>query len=156
MDNQRGFSLTETIVCLAIVAVLACFSYPAVEGWKKNAEMRKEVYAFVSILNKAKIEAIRTNSFAVVEMQQSGCKVFIDDGAGGGIAEDWVQQPGERSVASIQLPANITLESNFSHDRTRFTGRFGVVAGHMVLVQKNRQKMKIVINVIGRIRTERM
>lgn len=156
MNNHNGFSLTESFVSLLIISVLACFSYPAFDGWKKNSEMRNEVYTFVSILNRAKIEAIKANSFAVIKMQQSGYEVFLDDGNGGGTAGDWVKQAGEREVVRIQLPESITLRSNFTQDRTRFNGRFGVAAGHMILEQKNSQKMKIVINTTGRIRIEKL
>lgn len=156
MQSDGGFSLTETVTCIAIISTLMCFSAPAIEDWQKNAEMRAQLYSFVSYLNKAKIEAIKANSFAVIEMNPTGYEVFMDNGENGGVAEDWIKQPGERSLGSVVLPQDITLKNEYPLSKTRFSGSIGVTAGHMVLEQRGGQKQKIVINVAGRIRTEKM
>jgi type IV fimbrial biogenesis protein FimT len=61
MDRQRGFTLFEVLVTIAIVAVLTGSSIPAFREMRRNAARTREVNQFVQAVHLARGEAMKRN-----------------------------------------------------------------------------------------------
>lgn len=151
--KENGFTLVECIVCLAVISVLVTISYPSMSTLQDRIRFKSQLTDLVSGLQRAKIAAIRSNSFVVIQVKERGYVIFVDNGAGGGVVGDWVKQGSEKILIDCDLPDNLALTTNFSSGRTRFTGQPGMKAGSLFLRSVNGTEAKVVINTVGRIRS---
>lgn len=158
MNNQSGFSLLELIVCMVVLATLSLITFPAIGSWRDSARLRSEVLSLVSSMQKAKIEAIAKNSPVVVQFDINGKQysMFVDNGAGDGIAEDWICQEDEQLLGMYVMSEGISLASTTFHNRRmRFNPTVGVMAGRFVIQDKNGLEFGVVVSRLGRIRVEK-
>jgi type IV fimbrial biogenesis protein FimT len=77
---QRGFSLIELMVGVAIVSIVLFLGVPVFSTWLQSSQIRNAAESIVSGLEIAKAEAVRRN--ANVQFQLTSL-------AGGGVASDW-------------------------------------------------------------------
>ena len=152
-DEKNGFTLVECLTCLAIISVMATFGYPSISTMQNSIRFRSQLTDLVSSLQQAKIAAIRSNSYVVFQVKEKGYVVFEDNGAGGGVVGDWIQQGGEKILVDCELPPNIDLTTNLTVSRTRFTGRPGMKAGTLILRNENGREAHVAISTVGRIRS---
>lgn len=80
---QRGFTLIELIVTIAIAAMLMTLAAPSFVQFRRNSELRALTNTLLSAINAARSEALKTGKNAVVEPNfardwASGWRVFID------------------------------------------------------------------------------
>ena len=154
MTCHAGFSTAEVVTSVMIVSLLSLASYPSVSNWKKTFHLRSEVFTLVGRLQMMKMEAIKQNSFVVMQMRDDGYTVFIDNGQGGGIAGDWVRQENEYEIVDYNFPQGISMTNNF-YNRIRFKGRVGNKAGTIKVMNQDSDVTKVIINVVGRVRVEK-
>ncbi len=155
MLNQRGVTLIEAATCLVIVSLLGAVSTPAIFSWRGRMKLRAEATHLMGCLQQAKMEAIKANSYVVLGVEDDHYFVFVDDGKGAGVAMDWVRQPGERQIVTNHIGKGITMTSNFTNDKVRFSGRAGITAGSFFLSDSKGNQMQVVLSFIGRIRITR-
>lgn len=149
--GKNGFTLVECLTCLAVISVLASFSYPSFSTLQDRMLFRSELTNLVTSIQQAKMAAIRSNSFVVLQTKENGYTVFEDNGAGVGVAGDWIRQGTERILIDCVLPTDIALITNFK--RIRFRGTPGMKGGTLTLRSAACGKdAKVVINAVGRIR----
>lgn len=156
MKNQVGFSLVELITTVAVLSIVSVVSYPAIQSMKNKAKVRGEIREMVGSLMKAKVEAIKGNRYVVVQFTDGGYTAFVDDGANGGTAKDWICQSGEREFVRHANIDNIKLSTNFPSDRMRFTGRVGIKAGSVTFSSNEKPFAKVVLSLTGRVRVEKL
>jgi len=156
MKNYPGFSLVELITTVAVVATLSLVSYPTLESWQHKEKVRGEIRNLVSTLMNARIEAIKENRCVVVQFVDSGYTAFVDDGANGGIARDWICQAGEREFVRHTNMDGLMLASNFPSDRMRFKSSVGIRAGSVIISNDEKDIAKVVLSVAGRVRVEKL
>ncbi len=98
----------------------------------------------------AKVRAIRENNWVAVMFNANGYTVFIDNGAGGGIAGDWIRQGSELQLKVREMPSGVTLDipgMTFTNKRTRFSGRgHAGVLGKAELKNDKGESMTITVN----------
>ncbi len=155
MLNQKGVTLIEAVTCLVVISVLAALSAPAIAGYRERISLRTETRNLVSWLQQAKNEAIKTNSFVVLGVDDRQIFVFIDDGSGTAKPGDWIRQPEEKQIVAAPISEGIVITSRFPNNRMRFNGRVGIRAGRFFVTDNNGNQMQVVLNVMGRIRVER-
>jgi prepilin-type N-terminal cleavage/methylation domain-containing protein len=149
MADQKGVTLIEVLVCLAILAALSAIAYPPLRGWYKRASIQSEVFLLVGCLHMAKMEAVKANSYVVIKATPTGFSAFVDD------SRDWIRQTGERLLVDYRLRNGLTLDSNFPSHRMRFRGgRPGIRAGRFFLTDAEGRRMDVVMDIVGRIRVE--
>lgn len=160
MRNQKGVTLFEVVGCLLILGILSSIAVPASQAMMVRYKFSTETARLEDALKIAKSYAITKKAPVVFSYNHDGYMVYIDDGAGGGMAGDWTRQPGERLLVNCNLrEAGLLIDvtqSTFSAKRTKFSGSPAIKAGSVVLVGADGAKAKIVVNIIGRVRTERL
>ena len=84
----------------------------------------------------ARSQAIRENGPVAVLIREDGYGIFVDNGSGGGIAENWVRDGGEKQLCTRNLQGGLRIDLNqvtLDGKRTRFNGR-GYLGNNGVLV----------------------
>jgi prepilin-type N-terminal cleavage/methylation domain-containing protein len=155
MNNQKAFTLVECMTCMVVLSILTLIAGPSLRVLKKRTVFRHEVIQLVNSLQKAKVMAIKNNSFVVLKVTETGYTIFVDDGSLGGLSGDWEKQDGEKALASHFLPDSINLTTTFTLNRTRFNGRIGNKAGRVILTDSMGKRTEIVMSITGRIRVQK-
>lgn len=163
MRTQSGFTLSETIMALAVVAVLTAVAVPNYLKWMPDIRLRDAAGDIRSDLQLARQKAIRENGNLAVlfNIEENRYTIFVDNGAGASAANarNWMWDGGEELIRSVRLPDNVTMYSAAfagGAPRLRFDGR-GLpngLGGRVRLRNTNQICRCIVISMLGRIREE--
>jgi prepilin-type N-terminal cleavage/methylation domain-containing protein len=159
MRNEKGVTLVEVVSCMVILSALAGMAMPTIDNMKAKLALHGEVEKLVVELHKAKLFAIKSNAKVVFNYTEHGYMTYIDDGNNGGNKEDYIHQSGEQVLSDVTLGDRIKIaipESTFTSQRTRFSGKPGISAGAVVLQGSNGNKSKVFVNIIGRVRVEKL
>jgi len=128
MRRNSGFSLYELMVVIAIIAILAAVTTPSFMSWLTTHRLRGASINLIADMEMAKIRAIRENTFVAVQFGTNHYRIFVDNGSGGGVAGDWIQNGSERLVIDRPLPAGVSIPLGpggltLANQRVRFTSR---------------------------------
>jgi type IV fimbrial biogenesis protein FimT len=114
MQVDRGFSISELIFTVAVVAILAAISIPMAQGYMSSYHLKQATHDIVSQMQLARIRAIKNRVRTVVVFSPTA---FTPQGGGTfSIYEDsdndWVQDAGEPVILpSTSMPRRVTLTS---------------------------------------------
>lgn len=67
LKSDRGFSLLELVTVVAIALIIAAFAIPVMMSTVNNIKLRYAAVNFSGLLQKARIEAVRKNTFYTVQ-----------------------------------------------------------------------------------------
>lgn len=114
--NERGFTVTELLVVIGIIAVLAAIAIPAFSTLVPNYHLKAAARTIYSDMQMARLQAIKQNTFVslrfttvVYPAAGGGYSVFTDDGSGGGVAGNGVQDGSEILHWSCTMDKQISL-----------------------------------------------
>jgi type IV fimbrial biogenesis protein FimT len=130
LKTATGFTLLETMIVLAIVAILVAAAVPNVLAWLSNYRLKAAASDLYANMQKAKSEALKRNcdvgiTFSTVAFpaQGGGYMVFLDNGAGTD-AGNAVQDVGETTLLTVAMPPGCTLEqASFNGTSTGYNSR---------------------------------
>src|SRR5712692_3892255 len=105
-QRQRGFSLPELIVFLAVVGILAAMSTPLFLSYYRTAQVRGAASDIAAYLNQGRQLALQRNGNVCVHVTASAMHYHL--GGCGGAA--WVG-PGTDALGNIPAPDYITLST---------------------------------------------
>ena len=121
------------MIAIAIIAILSAIAVPNIISWLPNYRAKAAARDMISNFQKAKMEAVKRNTDVVITFTTGGYvpsghvgsyQIFLDDGSGGGIAGDGIQNGSERILAQVNMPKNVSLyTTTFTGDTTGYNSR---------------------------------
>jgi type IV fimbrial biogenesis protein FimT len=118
MRTDRGYTLVEIMVAIAIVAILATIAVPNIAGWRTKQRFLAAVSDVHEAIKVARSSAIKDNTTVVIQfLLPNRFLVFADDDG------DGTQDTGERTIRTGIFQSDISLTTSFSGHRLSFNGR---------------------------------
>ncbi len=103
--DQRGFSLTELVVLIAVVGVLSLMTIPFFVRYYQAAAARADLQQVITLFDQARSLAIQQNNTVCVTMPTNTQMVLRLNGCAGAV---WTG-PGTDGVGNINLPQGFTI-----------------------------------------------
>jgi len=118
IDNACGFYLVEIMVVCAIVAILAASGLGYSIAMRSTKNMHADARDLLSNIQMMRLEAVKRNTCVGLTLQPvatptgGSYTIFIDDGAGGGIACNATQDLGsaELRLQTVQIRDQVALQ----------------------------------------------
>ena len=148
MKKNRGVSLFELLVVIAVIAVVSAIVTPNIISWRSSAKLRGAAGNLRGDLEMSKARAVRERTPVTVTFTATNYQVSYTDKDG-----------NDRILRNRQLPAGVRLDLDntgfgWMGDQTQFNGRGIPVAGSAVLVNTRGDQKNIIVSALGRIRVE--
>jgi type IV fimbrial biogenesis protein FimT len=173
--RNRGFTLLEALVVLALLAVLLSLAAPSLQGLRHKHQMQSQAEQLQSSLMLARTEALRRQQRVTLCVRESAAGGGPDCATAGTWAQGWVvfvdgndngRREAAEAVLQLQeaLPGFLTLQGNATVDRyisygpqgrsQSTTGAFQ--AGTLTLCGEGQAHVwRVVINAVGKPRLEK-
>ena len=156
--GQGGFTLIEIVVTIVILAVLAAVAATGSGVWLPNKRIKVAVRDLKSDMALAKLRAVRENAKVALTFDtgDNSYRVFVDNGAGGGTASDWIRNGSEAAVKTVSMPSGVTMyEARFAGGapRCRFDGR-GLpngLGGHVYFRNTRNNYQGLALSMVGHV-----
>ena len=115
--NNKGFSLVELIVVIAIMAILAAVAIPTFAGFIKKAQISNDVSFVNDITYVAKVASVeKTGDLAItvtVDADKTAGTVKVTKGAFTATLKDGVVQSVSDGDATIAADINSSIDWNY-------------------------------------------
>jgi type IV fimbrial biogenesis protein FimT len=166
----RAFTLIETLVGLAIVALLLAAGAPTFHEWLGAYELANQAKHLAETMTRARTEAIRTNyrvsvckspdqhQCADAGSWEQGFVVFVDENANGRVdAGERILEIDGRPARGITITANRPLDDYVSYTSLGSARMLNgaLQMGTFTLCRHGQREMHVVLANSGRVRTER-
>ena len=145
--------MAEVMVVIGIIGICSAIAIPNFIGSLPKQRLSSATNDLLAVIQSARLRALKDNASVTIIFNPGAdsYKVFLDNGAGAGIANNSVQEGNEPTIGGGGMPAGVTLDSTSFGGTLRFDTRgFPVGAGGNVNLSNNRGESKtITINVTG-------
>ena len=150
--RESGFTMIEMLITFIVLGVLSAIAIPAFNTWLPNYRLTSSTRDIASAMQLAKLAAVKNGAQANIlfDINNDSYTVFVDDGAGGGVAENNTQDGSERTVIQGTTESgidiiNATIFQNWNN-QTYFDGR-GLASGGFgsVVLQNSKNRYQRVV-----------
>ncbi|HEU0053952.1 MAG TPA: GspH/FimT family pseudopilin [Longimicrobium sp.] len=143
--RDRGYTLVELMVTLALLGVLLALAWPRLEGFTRASRLRSATDRVSADLTLARLAAVREGRSASLRIDNAGTRYTVVVNASGTLPVDTVK----RVTLSSEYPG-VVLTPNTGV--VTFDSRGMLTSGEADLrTAKGTQKMRIQITGVGRI-----
>jgi len=104
--NNRGFTLMEVVVTIALLSILAAISLPVTSSWRENAQKKEVAREVVSLLRRARSLALQNNQNTQVTIDLSNRQYLL---AGVGSAFPKGLKVEARNSGTWKVTGNINI-----------------------------------------------
>jgi prepilin-type N-terminal cleavage/methylation domain-containing protein len=105
-QKSRGFSLIELMIVLLIVMLIAGMAIPSVTQGVQMIRLRESVLSIAGLLQKTRLEAVRTNKFGVARRAEvDGVEYYFVDGVSGGTYDRQMtpREPRVQAMGGVKM-----------------------------------------------------
>jgi type IV fimbrial biogenesis protein FimT len=160
MRNDSGFTISELMTVLAIIAIISAVALPSLVDWLQKYRLSSATRDILSAVEYARLTAVKQNGSVGLSFATGNgtYRLWIDDGAGGGVADDATENGAERVFKAGQMPAGVDISSAVfgAAPRFRFNG-MGIPTwtdnnlggGNIVLTNQDGDTLTIILTKAG-------
>jgi len=167
LNKKNGFTLIELMIAIAVISILSGVMLPDILKMITNHKLKSSAKDLYSNMQKVRFQAINQNetvalAFTAVAFSPAGgvgsYQIFIDNGVGGGTANDLIQNGAEptlktvtmlRSVSLVTAAFSGTSSAGFNSRGLPARSRFG-----NVVLQNQGTWYKITLSIAGNLKLE--
>lgn len=151
LKNQRGFTLIEVILVVAVIGILALMSGPLFVSFLKSQQLKGAAEQVRTLLNQARQLAIARNTSYTVAVDTTNKRLrFCTDSTTCAAANVW-KGPGTDSDGYIKLDDAIEVPSGTP---STFNYLGAATTAGTIKVRKESACMDVTVSASGRIRTQ--
>lgn len=157
MNSRKGFTLMELMVVIAIMSILTAISVPSIGPWLASHRLSSSARDIYSMMQLARLRAVKENSNVFFSFNSSGYSAFVDNGSGGGTANDSIQNGAEPTVYSRSFGDEGITYVGASVPALWFNSRGfpSALMGTTITIRNQLGAQKqIVLSQVGRVRIE--
>lgn len=147
MRSEQGYSLTELIVVIGLIAVITAIAVPAFNRYSANANLRTAARDVASDLFTMRERAAAENRQFMVQFSVGGNSYTLNQGTSSGAPWTSIQTKSLTAVASDIRMTNVTFTNQLVAFSTRGNS---LQAGSISLTNKNNSIATITVNFAGR------
>ena len=125
--NNKGFTLTELTVTLALLGIMSAISIPSYFSWLPRHRLQTSVRHIYDDMNMARSRAVKNNTAAVAifDISSDTYTVYLDTSS----PLNWTLDAGETVISTGTLENDVDITgSTFTNNKYGFNSR-GMSAG---------------------------
>ena len=147
MMNQKGITLIELVVVMAIIAIGAALTTPNISGWLPTYRLRSATRDVVSIMRVAQIKAVSNNTQYQAVFNPGNSTYVLQYRDTGG---NWVDEG-----STLTLPTGVNFVTTLVGDTATFSPNSTATDGNVTLNNNKGASKRIrLLGLTGRIRIE--
>ena len=110
MNRNSGYTLMEMMVTVGIIAIMSAIAIPNYVSWLPKHRISGGAREIYSAMQYARLRAVKEKTRVTINFSTGNddYAVFIDDGRGGGIANNNTAEPGE-TLKTGQMPISVNM-----------------------------------------------
>ncbi len=158
IQENKGFSLVELVIVIAILAILSAVAVPSILSWLRNKDLHAASRNLYSVMRKTQSMAVKENKNCVVTFSGQSYRAYVERSNPPNTIFDAGTDEEIANVNVADQYPNATLSQNFNNGRVVFqpnmliAGSFGGTVT-FTATGSGRQE-RVVVNASGGIRME--
>lgn len=144
-STQKGFTLIELIIAIALMAILMAIATPSFNVWRKQSNLKAEAQEVFGAFQRARSEAVSRNK-----------DIDLTFNNGSGDSGTWRISENGTTLSSGSMIAGVQVSSaNFGgNGETGFTGRGLPIDSGSVEIKNDERTYTITLSAAGSVKME--